>query len=227
MVPRHLTTSFACGSSSLSTERSPGRSVGSLALHIAVAIGMLGLPAAVPRADVRASRRDATLMKQKVATITEHGGRSTGQARRTMVTENEVNSYLVYEAGEQLPTGVVDPSVTILGTGRLSGRAVVDLDAVRKQKNPTSLLDPMNYLMGRLPVTAVGVLTTGNGVGRFRLESASVSSLPIPKLLLQEIVSYYSRTPDNPSGISLDDPFALPARIREIQVERGQAIIVQ
>jgi hypothetical protein len=192
-----------------------------------VAIGMLGLPAAVPRADVRASRRDATLMKQKVATITEHGGRSTGQARRTTVTENEVNSYLVYEAGEQLPTGVVDPSVTILGTGRLSGRAVVDLDAVRKQKNPTSLLDPMNYLMGRLPVTAVGVLTTGNGVGRFRLESASVSSLPIPKLLLQEIVSYYSRTPDNPSGISLDDPFALPARIREIQVERGQAIIVQ
>jgi len=227
MVPRHLTTSFACGSASPSTERSPGRSVGSLVLHIAVAIGMLGLPAAVPRADVRASRRDATLMKQKVATITEHGGRSTGQARRTTVTENEVNSYLVYEAGEQLPTGVVDPSVTILGTGRLSGRAVVDLDAVRKQKNPTSLLDPMNYLMGRLPVTAVGVLTTGNGVGRFRLESASVSSLPIPKLLLQEIVSYYSRTPDNPSGISLDDPFALPARIREIQVERGQAIIVQ
>jgi len=194
---------------------------------VAVAIAVLALLAAVPRADVRASRRDATLMKQKVATITEHGGRSTGQARRTTVTENEVNSYLVYEAGEQLPTGVVDPSVTILGTGRLSGRAVVDLDAVRKQKNPTSLLDPMNYLMGRLPVTAVGVLTTGNGVGRFRLESASVSSLPIPKLLLQEIVSYYSRTPDNPSGISLDDPFALPARIREIQVERGQAIIVQ
>ena len=30
-----------------------------------------------------------------------------------------------------------------------------------------------------------------------------------------------------PSGIGLDDPFALPARIREIQVERGQAIIVQ
>jgi hypothetical protein len=46
-------------------------------------------------------------------------------------------------------------------------------------------------------------------------------------MILQEIVSYYSRTAENPSGISLDDPFALPARIREIQVERGQAIIVQ
>ncbi len=138
-----------------------------------------------------------------------------------------MNSYLIYDAHEQLPAGVVEPSVTILGTGRVSGRAVVDLDAVRKQKAPTSLLDPMNYLTGRLPVTATGVLKTSNGVGRFELESAHVSSIPIPKMLLQEIVSYYSRTPDNPSGISLDDPFALPARIREIQVERGQAIIVQ
>jgi hypothetical protein len=40
-------------------------------------------------------------------------------------------------------------------------------------------------------------------------------------------VSYYSKTPENPSGINIDDPFALPARIREIRVERGQAIIVQ
>jgi hypothetical protein len=183
--------------------------------------------AATPRADVRASRKDALLLKQKVATIQSHAERGGKQPRRTMVTENELNSYLVYEAKEQLPVGVVDPSLTILGTGRVSGRAVVDLDAVRKQKNPTSLLDPMNYLMGRLPVSATGVLTTSNGVGHFQLESASVSSIPIPKILLQEIVSYYSRTPDKPAGIGLDDPFPLPARIREIQVQRGQAIIVQ
>jgi hypothetical protein len=104
---------------------------------------------------------------------------------------------------------------------------MVDLDAVRKEKNPTSLLDPMNYLMGKVPVSAIGVLKTSNGVGHFELESAAISRLPIPKFLLQEIVGHYSRTAANPAGISLDDPFALPARIREIQVERGQAIIVQ
>ena len=194
-----------------------------------VLTGLCGvwLLAAAPRADVRASRKDAATLKQKVATINAHAERPTKTGQRIMVTENEVNSYLVYDAQPQLPTGVVEPSVTILGPGRLSGRAVVDLDAVRKAKNPTSLLDPMNYLMGRLPVTATGVLKTGNGVGRFALESASVGGVPIPKLILQEIVTYYSRTADNPSGVSLDDPFALPARIREIQVERGQAIIVQ
>jgi len=178
-------------------------------------------------ADVRATKRDAASLKQKVAAITAHGETSSKVARRTIVTENEVNSYLVYEAGPQIPVGVVDPSITVVSPGRLSGRAIVDLDAVRKQKAPTSLLDPMNYLMGRLAVTAVGTLKTADGVGRFELESSSVGSIPIPKILLQEIVGYYSRSPEKPSGISLDDPFPLPARIREIQVDRGQAIIVQ
>ena len=179
------------------------------------------------RADVKATRRDATLLKQKVAAINAHADKPTKAGRRTIVTDAEVNAYLVYEAREQIPVGVVEPSITALGPGRLSARAIVDLDAVRKQKAPTSLLDPMNYLMGRLVVTAVGKLRTANGVGHMELESSSVGSIPIPKILLQEIVSYYSRSPDKPGGISLDDPFALPARIREIQVDRGQAIIVQ
>jgi hypothetical protein len=182
---------------------------------------------AIVGADTPFTRRDAEQLRQKVATISAHAERGARQARRTTITEVEVNSYLVYDAGEQLPNGVVEPSVTILGTGRLSGRAVVDLDAVRKAKATSSLFDPTNYLTGRLPVTATGVLKTTNGTGWFQLESATVGGVPVPKLLLQEIVSYYSRTPDRPAGIGLDDPFALPARIREIQVERGQAIIVQ
>jgi hypothetical protein len=195
----------------------------SLSLILAVAL----VAVAAPHADVRVSKRDSETLKQKVATISAHAERPAKQALRTTVTENEVNAYLTYDAHEQLPAGVVEPAITIMGTGRLAGRAVVDLDAVRRQKNPTSLLDPMNYLSGRLPVAATGVLTAKDGVGRFQLESANVSGVPIPKMLLQEIVSYYSRTPDKPSGIGIDDPFALPARIREIQVERGQAIIVQ
>lgn len=192
-----------------------------LTLCLVAALGVSTL------ADVRTSRQDANLLKQKVATINAHAEKASRQSRRTTVTESEVNSYLVYEAGQQLPTGVVEPAISILGDGRVSARAVVDLDAVRKEKNPTSLLDPMNYLMGKVPVSAVGVLKTGNGVGHIELESAAISRLPVPKFLLQEIVGYYSRTASNPAGINLDDPFALPARIREIQVERGHAIIVQ
>jgi hypothetical protein len=195
------------------------------ALTVSVVAGCL--LAVSPRADVRTSKKDAALLREKVATITAHGEKAVKQPRKTVLTENEVNSYLVYDAKEQLPVGVVDPWLSAVGPGRVSGRAVVDLDAVRKAKNPTSLLDPMNYLFGRLPVSATGTLKTSNGVGRFELESASAGSVPIPKMLLQEIISHYSRTKENPAGLSLDDPFTLPARIREIQVERGQAIIVQ
>jgi hypothetical protein len=174
-----------------------------------------------------ASKRESDLLKQKVAQINAHAEKPTKQGRRTVVTEGEVNSYLVYDAGDQIPKGVVEPSITIVGGGKLSARAVVDLDAVRKAKNATSFFDPMSYLTGRLPVTATGTLKTNNGTAQLVLESAAVAGVPIPKLVLQEIVSYYSRTPTKPSGIGLDDPFVLPARIREIQVDRGQAVVIQ
>jgi len=174
------------------------------------------------------TRQQADLFRKKVVAIVAFGAQPRNrQPRRTTVTEDEVNAYLRYGATGEVPAGVVDPTVTILGGGRLAGRAVVDLDAVRKQQNPTSVLDPAMYLSGRLPITATGVLKTTAGVGRFQLEAATIGGVSIPKFLLQQILSYYSRSADQPAGINMDDPFALPAGIREIQVERGQAIIVQ
>jgi hypothetical protein len=177
--------------------------------------------------DVPLSKRDAERFQQKVLLINKYALTGTGPAR-TAVTESEVNSYLAFVARDQMPDGVVDPYVSILGTGRLSARAVVDLDGVRRQHAPGGWLDPMSYLTGRLPVSATGVLSTNNGVARFQLESAQVSGIPIPKTVLQQVLSYYSRTASNPQGLNLDDPFPLPARIREIQVVRpGEAIVVQ
>ena len=172
------------------------------------------------------SRADAVSLKRKVTSITEFSARPTKQPRRTTVTENEVNAYLTFDALDQLPAGVVEPVITIVGPGRVTGRAVVDLDAVRKQKQ-RGWLDPMAYLTGSLPLTASGLLITKDGVGRFQLESAQISGVSVPKSLLQELLAYYSRTPEKPHGISMDDPFELPAHIREIRVERGQATILQ
>jgi hypothetical protein len=162
-----------------------------------------------------------------VAEIAQFADRPVRQPHRTTVTELEVNSYLRFEAGAQIPAGVVDPSITIVGAGRVSGRVVVDLDAVRKQNSQRSLFDPMSYVTGHVPVTATGILKASNGVGRFEFENAAIGPVPVPKLVLQEIVSYYSRTPEKPSGIALDDPFMLPAGIREIVVQTGRAVVVQ
>ena len=193
---------------------------------LALSIVLAGLTAAIMSAGAAPTRADALSLQKKIAGINEFSAQPTPQSRRTMVTENEVNAYLTYDVGDQLPSGVVEPGITIVGGGRVSARAVVDLDAVRKQR-PRGLLDPMSYVSGRVPMTATGVLRASNGVGHLELEMAAVGPVPIPKVVLQEIVSYYSRTADKPSGIGLDDPFPLPARIREIQVEAGHAIVVQ
>jgi hypothetical protein len=145
---------------------------------------------------------------------------------QTIVTEPEVNAYLRYRAQGQIPVGVLDPVIVALEDGRLIGRATVDLDLVRLSRE-RGWLDPMQLLRGRVPVEATGVLRSRNGSFQFELESAYAGGVLIPKSLLQEFVSFYSRTPAKPAGIDLDAPFELPAGIREINVKAARAIIVQ
>jgi hypothetical protein len=179
-------------------------------------------------ADTKLSRESADTFQQKVSQIVrqgDEGARSTG--RRTPISESELNSWFAYRAQPLLPNGVAEPSISILGQGKLAARAIVDLDAVSKKKASGGTLDPWSYIGGRVPVTVAGILHTKDGVGQFQLESAEVSGVPVPKTLLQQLVSYYSRTSADPDGVNLDAPFELPAGIRLIEVDQGQAVIVQ
>lgn len=175
------------------------------------------------------STDDADRFAAKLAAIIARG--ETAPARRrastqTIVTEPEVNAYLRYRAQGGIPVGVVDPYVFVLGEGRLAGEATVDLDAVRLSR-ARGLLDPAQLLRGRVGMTAAGVLRSQDGVFRFELESATAAGLAIPKSLLQELVSYYSRTQANPRGLDLDAAFELPAGIRAIAVQPTRAVIIQ
>lgn len=173
------------------------------------------------------SKQDAERLQGKIARITENAQARRPVSLRTSITEEEVNSYLTYALARDLPIGITDPSVTIEGNGRLSGRAIVDLSSVKAERSSGGLRDPLAYLGGKAPITARGALYTSRGTGRLELESTTVSGVPVPKFLLQALVSYYTRTPANPDGINLDDTFKLPAGIREIEVGKGQAVVVQ
>lgn len=173
------------------------------------------------------TQRDADSMRGKLIEIvmrSEQSGRSRRQS--VTITQNEVNGYLRYHATADLPEGVVAPHVTIVGNGRVSGRATVDLDRVRTSKK-RGWLDPAAYLTGKVPVTATGILHTRDGIGRFELETATVGGLTVPKTVLQELLSYYSRTPEDPDGLNLDETFNLPAKIKEIQVGKAVAHVIQ
>jgi hypothetical protein len=208
------------------------RSVVLVGLSLAVVVPVVTSLGAQPRV----TKLDADRFQGKLGRITgfanppraraSANGNAPPASQTTQLTDAELNSYLHFHLKDQVPSGVIDPTVNALGDGRVRGSATIDLDAVRKQKQ-RGWTDPMSYMTGQLPLTASGLLITQNGVGRFQLESAEVSGISIPKSLLQEMLSYYSKSPENPSGIALDDPFELPARIKEIRVGKGEAMVVQ
>ena len=98
-------------------------------------------------------------MKRKIAAIVQTGTRPRRRPQRTAVTENEVNAYLAYDAAARYSgrrrrsvRGDSRHRVVCRPRDRRSRRGA-------QAEDPTSLLDPMSYLTGRLPVTATGALT--------------------------------------------------------------------
>ena len=195
--------------------------------HIVTSALLTGLVVCTIVAAEPVSRQDAARLQAKFDRITR-GSPALGKTPATTpITETEVNSYLQYELSDRIPPGVTEPWVSILENGRLAGRATVDLARVGQSRKSGGMLDPFNFLTGSLPLIVNGVLKTQNGVASFAVESASISSVPVPVWMLQEIVSYYSKSESAPNGIAIDKPFVLPNGIREIRTVRGQATVVQ
>jgi len=196
-------------------------------VRAATMCGLVGVVlAASLAANAKWSRADADAFLSKMVQIATHGLAEKRPARKTTLLERELNAYISVHGKSELPAGVVDPTVTILPDGRLTGRAIVDLDAVRASQE-RGMLSPWTLLRGQVPVEAIGTLRTQKGVGAFTLESANVGGVPVPKTILQELVTYYSRSESQPKGIDIEAPFQLPAHILEIRTAQGQALVVQ
>ena len=177
---------------------------------------------------VQLSREDGDRLQRKIDGIVKNGSASAAQSKKTPVSESEVNSYLAFNLRDKIPKGLSQPQITTLGNGALGGRVLLDLDEFnRNRRSQGGLMDPLAYLSGKVPVTARGVLRAADGRGRFYLESTEIYGVNLPKPLVQEMVSYFSRTQENPGGFDIDAPFELPAKIRAIVINKGEAIVTQ
>lgn len=193
-----------------------------------LAFTFLALLALIPLEAATVSRQSADEFAQKVALIQRQADAAPRAGmRRTRLTEDELNSWFTFHAQPLLPNGVGQPQVTIIGDGRVAGQAIVDLDAVAKRRSTGGAFDPFSLIGGKVPVGVTGILHTRDGMARFEVQSAEMSGIPVPVTVLQELVTYYSRTPERPQGVRLDDAFALPANIQQIEVGQGQAVVVQ
>lgn len=195
-------------------------------LHRAIFAAWLALTVSLTLSAAQVTKQSADRLQQKIDEITANGSRNPVAPKKTDVTQDEVNSYLAF-AKDKIPPALTQPEIRLLGSGRLGGRILVDIDEFKRHRNSQGFIDLFNYISGKVPVTARGVLRAREGRGQFQVESAEISGLPVPKPILQELVSFFSRTPEHPEGFNIDAPFDLPAKIREIVVREGEAVVVQ
>lgn len=189
---------------------------------------VLASAALIPLEAATVSRQSADEFSQKIALIRRQGDViDRVGTRRTSLTQDELNSWFMYSAQPLLPNGVGQAQVTIGRDGRVVGRAVLDLEAVTRRRSTAGTFDPFSLIGGKVPVSVTGVLHTQDGMGRFEVQTAEVSGIPVPVAMVQELLTSYSRTPERPQGVRLDNAFALPSGIQQIEVGQGQAVVVQ
>ena len=163
---------------------------------------------------------------ERVAAAVETPRPADAPPLRTTFTEREINAYLALEGPAFLPPGIAMPSVRLGDNGRVQARAIVDLDAVRRSRE-RSAFDPLNYLTGAVEVVAAGRVEGSASEGLIRYESATVGGVSVPKTVAQELLRFYTRTPERPGGFAFDEPFDLPAGLRAVSVERGSVTVTQ
>jgi len=185
------------------------------------------LLALAPAGAAQRSRAEGDRLQQKIDAIAANAAAAKARPATTTISEAELNSYLVFNLKNEIPRGLAQPEISLIGNGDLAGRVLVDIDAFKRSRSSDDFFDPLSYISGNVPVTARGVLRTQDGRGRFYLSSAEVLGVPLPKVVVQELVSFFSRTAENPRGIDIDQPFEMPAKIRRIEVQRAEARIVQ
>jgi hypothetical protein len=207
-----------------------------LSLTLVLIAVLAGVPAAAPfvqtaEAKRAEAKRDNDRMQTSLAAIVARSNAPVVKGKtppplRTTFLDKELNAWLAADGKDNVPAGLLSPVVTFLAAGKLTAKAVVDLDAVRKSRQ-RGMLDPMNLLSGLMPVTLTGSLTGSGGMGTFDVESASLGSWPLPRAILQELIAYYSKSEEYPDGITLGKPFPLSAGIRQLLIARGTATVVQ
>ena len=198
-----------------------GRTVAASAL---VGVGLATSPATI-QPDTLSPEAGARVEQQFIS-ILDNANTESSDVRLTVLLEPDIAAFLRFQGASQLPTGITEPTIEIGEGGTVSVEAIVDLDAIRRQR-ARSWLDPLQYLVGRLPVTATGRIRSGEGAALVDVQSVSVAGVAVPVSVLRELVVYFTRTADNPNGTDLDQPIPLPYGIIELRLSPGRAVIVQ
>jgi hypothetical protein len=192
----------------------------SLVMFFALVIGCSTMERAKP------PQESKDRLQEKLDELIANGAASPVSRKTTTFSENEVNTALSVQLKENIPKGIYDPQVRLLGNSRISARVVVDVDEFKRRSKRGSA-GPLNFFGGKIPVLVRGDLIAREGQGQFKLQSAEANGIPLPKSLVLELLATYTRTKEKPDGFNIEKPFELPASIRAVVINPGEALFEQ
>ncbi|MGZ4787501.1 MAG: hypothetical protein ACXVZX_03210 [Terriglobales bacterium] len=175
-------------------------------------------PASGTQAIYDAAARSA---QAKFDHIRKNAEQPTPDQRPTILTENEINSWLASGQAE-LPQGV--KKLQFRGTlGVINATAIVDFDEITANQHSFNPL--LSLFSGTHRVEASAQAQGSGGQGHVHVESVSLDGVSIPRAALEFFIDRYI-TPKHPE-IGLDTTFKLPYRIDVAKVGTHQLTLTQ
>jgi hypothetical protein len=166
-------------------------------------------------------------LKEKVDQVIANGELDPVPAKTTRFSEAEFNSILTSQIAEWIANGISEPQVRLLGNGRFSLRVLVDIDEFKRRRKRQQNAGPLNFFSGKMPALVRGDLITNDGKGQFKLQSTEVNGIPLPRALALELLSTHTKTRRRPEGFDIEKPFDLPAKIRQLQINPAELVVIQ
>lgn len=151
-------------------------------------------------------------------------GKLPARAETVLITEGELNSYLNLGVGVKLPEGVTDVALR-LERDRVFAKATVDLEQVKGKVRSSGPLNPLSLLGGRVPLEIQSRLSNEDGFGTVEVEDVRLGPVNVPLSVLEQMVSYATRSSENPEGFDIRAPFRLPYSVRRIRLQPGRALL--
>ena len=102
----------------------------------------------------------------------------------------------------------------------------MDLQEVKGKLASGSLSGLLAFLSGKVPLQARGRLVSAEeGFSTFSIEEVSLSTLPVPVSVVEQLVASATRTAQRPEGFDLGSPFRLPYDLKRVRLQTGRALL--
>ncbi|HWR15528.1 MAG TPA: hypothetical protein VN577_11920 [Terriglobales bacterium] len=159
--------------------------------------------------------------QKKFDYIIQNGAKAAPDQNPTVLTENEINSWLM-SGNAELPKGV--RKLQFRGNpGVIDATATVDFDQITAGRRSSHPL--LSLFRGTHEVQARASAAGSAGVGQVHIESVSIDGVGVPKFALEFFVDKYIR-PKYPN-LGMDSTFRLPHKIDIARVGSRKLTVTQ